>query len=388
MSIKALLGVSLLALASLVSISFNQDDSITILYTANLNGVLRDCGCGQEKLGGIARLKTAIEHFRSQHAETYLIDAGDHLPSYKYPEKGREILKELSQLQYDFMLKADQDYLSGHLAEDAFYKNNKELFNYVVPETSFADSHLKNSEDSFLSDSPFLVYHGDSASYVNSRFADLPHQFVFLAHTQELHQSVWNGKLLMQAGVGSEFLGVLQVKKNGNNYELVNNQFFKLDSTVQEDIAVKQRIDTFFATQEHTNDVISKETQVYLGVENCAICHTKEAAAWEESNHAHAFQTLINENRAFDSDCLPCHTTGMGKGGFKNLAESKMFINVQCESCHTNLADQHQMAKNRLVRKKVDESTCITCHTSKNSPHFNYKSYLKKITHWKTPPSP
>ena len=52
--------------------------------------------------------------------------------------------------------------------------------------------------------------------------------------------------------------------------------------------------------------------------------------------------------------------------------------NVGCENCH-GLGSQHEAFAS--VPKKVGEATCLTCHTSSNSPTFNYATYLPHVMH-------
>lgn len=386
MHIRTKLILGICAILALSSFALPQNETVVILYTSNINGVLRDCGCGEEKLGGMARLKSAVAKFRREYNSVYLIDTGDHLMSYRYPEKAAMVLSFMRELNYDFILKADHDHRAAVPVADDFYFQNADMFNYVMPAESFADLDIDEKEKKHITGSPFLVFHGDSAAFFNSNYASTDAKFIFLSHSQELQSFAKNGVHAFQAGVDTEYLGVLKLTKDGNSYNLIENIFFKLDSTIAEGNADKKRIDAFFANQEYASTEAHAEKKLYLGVENCAACHTDEAKVWEESNHAHAYQTLVNENRAFDKECLSCHTTGMGNGGFRSITETKQFINVQCESCHTDLPDEHFLAKNRLKRHPVGEANCLVCHTEKNSPNFNYKTYLEKITHWKTSP--
>lgn len=171
----------------------------------------------------------------------------------------------------------------------------------------------------------------------------------------------------------------------------------------------------------------------YIGTNKCKGCHNsaKKGAqykSWEESAHAGAFETLKSEKSAeiakkmglktaaYDApECLVCHSTGFGKGGYEvkdakfwNPAEDdkdgakavKVMENLQhvgCESCHG--AGSEYKSKNAMEgvfdgsRKAAelgllapDEALCKTCHNEK-SPTFNkekpfiFAEKIKQITH-------
>ena len=59
----------------------------------------------------------------------------------------------------------------------------------------------------------------------------------------------------------------------------------------------------------------------------------------------------------------------------------KKLKNVQCIACHEGSNLPHGK-KFTVFLKIPTEKTCTTCHTSKNSPKFNYSEYKHKIKHW------
>src|SRR5262249_37572472 len=78
---------------------------------------------------------------------------------------------------------------------------------------------------------------------------------------------------------------------------------------------------------------------VYVGSAKCKGCHKDEYKVWEESGHAHAYETLVNAtrpaNRQFDGECLVCHTIGFDqKSGWLDARKPSFLGGVGCESCH------------------------------------------------------
>jgi hypothetical protein len=74
---------------------------------------------------------------------------------------------------------------------------------------------------------------------------------------------------------------------------------------------------------------------VYIGVRDCAKCHTEQYKKWFSTRHAHAFISL-EEGAAQDNiDCLACHSTGLLEpGGFDPFARRDEVSAVSCETCH------------------------------------------------------
>ena len=88
---------------------------ITVIVTSNINGAIRDCGCAGIEMGGFPRLKTYLDKERNHSDSLLLIDTGDSHPSFSYPKKSYLVSHLMKELDFDFILKADQepDTISG-----------------------------------------------------------------------------------------------------------------------------------------------------------------------------------------------------------------------------------------------------------------------------------
>src|SRR5207247_950026 len=129
---------------------------------------------------------------------------------------------------------------------------------------------------------------------------------------------------------------------------------------------------------------------MYAGAQACKDCHEKAFKVWQKSGHARAIETLKKTSDQFNSDCLLCHVTGFGDNrGFVNVVRTPELANVQCEACHT-AAKQHA-SKPQVYhpgseiginfRRPVKKEFCLRCHTTENSPRFNFDDYWKIIAH-------
>jgi len=134
---------------------------------------------------------------------------------------------------------------------------------------------------------------------------------------------------------------------------------------------------------------VQNDPDHYLGDEVCGRCHKDEATQWQTTAHSHAWQTLVDKKKDATPDCIPCHVLGYSKsGGFVNATQTPKLVNVQCESCH-GMGTGHEAFATKEAR--VTEATCVTCHTSANSPTFDFAIYSPHIAHHfsgKMPPLP
>jgi hypothetical protein len=138
-----------------------------------------------------------------------------------------------------------------------------------------------------------------------------------------------------------------------------------------------------------------------IGVKKCMMCHKGEAKGnvhekWLATKHANAFKLLVDKKDGSDkkAECLACHTTAYGNGGYAiGAANAAEYEGVQCESCHGAGADYKLTHSKDLAAAagqgfvaKPDEKTCKSCHNEKSPTFnkdkpFNFKEYYAKINH-------
>jgi len=175
---------------------------------------------------------------------------------------------------------------------------------------------------------------------------------------------------------------------------------------------------------------ISAQSFDYIGTRKCKMCHRSnnkgaQYKVWEKSAHANAFETLKSEEAAEiaakkgvegpayeAAECLACHTTGYGSGGYevksdefwnpdpsdrKAKKEVKRMASLQsvgCEACH---GPGSGYKKKKTMEGTFDgtiepasvglwtpdETVCIACHNEKSptSKPFNFDERVKEILH-------
>jgi 2',3'-cyclic-nucleotide 2'-phosphodiesterase (5'-nucleotidase family) len=123
------------------------------------------------------------------------------------------------------------------------------------------------------------------------------------------------------------------------------------------------------------------------GSARCRECHPLQAQFWNSTRHAAAYATLQRQQQNFNLDCLPCHIT-------KNpvpepaaplpveslLALPPVLHSVGCEACHGQGMAHADAPDTFKPRRKVEEKTCVACHSKDRDPAFDYMQKLPKVT--------
>jgi 2',3'-cyclic-nucleotide 2'-phosphodiesterase (5'-nucleotidase family) len=117
----------------------------------------------------------------------------------------------------------------------------------------------------------------------------------------------------------------------------------------------------------------------YAGFGTCRTCHADEFRQWETTKHARAFQTLTATEQ-LETDCVSCHTTGFGNGGFVAKISTPKLTGVQCEACH-GAGGMHVADTSQPPQRSDPMSSCTDCHTERRSPNFEPNSYRSRILH-------
>lgn len=122
----------------------------------------------------------------------------------------------------------------------------------------------------------------------------------------------------------------------------------------------------------------------FAGGARCAECHRPQQSFWQNTRHAHAWQTMLDQSAEFDLECIVCHTVGyMKPGGFDRPDRVAGFENVQCEDCHS-MGSAHVAGFGFLEDKNIDASAedmlCEKCHNSEHSPDFRRETYVARVS--------
>lgn len=167
--------------------------------------------------------------------------------------------------------------------------------------------------------------------------------------------------------------------------------------------------------------VVAASAADYIGSDKCKICHKKDTSGeqypiWSQGPHAGSFETLkSDQSKAIAKkmglkvaphqapECLKCHVTGWGAGGYQldvDPADARAvkvnddLARVGCESCH-GAGEEYKSKKVMLGifngemkgadygLLEITEKSCTSCHNSESPTYkkFVYAERVKEILH-------
>jgi Cytochrome c554 and c-prime len=199
--------------------------------------------------------------------------------------------------------------------------------------------------------------------------------------------------LLVYGGERGQYMGRTIVTLDPRRHMATGeNEMFMLGPTVGEDPQVLGLVKSF---EDGLNEKLRKaekeraaqkaaeasgqSSDRFLGSSVCMRCHEDQAEQWKTTQHAHAWQTLIDVKKDATPDCIPCHVVGYQKaGGFVSGVETPTLSNVQCENCH-GMGTMHESWGESP--KQVTEATCTQCHQGDHDLHWNFETKVAKVIH-------
>ena len=194
-----------------------------------------------------------------------------------------------------------------------------------------------------------------------------------------------NDTYIVQSGEKGQHQGMFEVDIAADGTKTVTNTLVPFGDKIGDDKKVKAMIDKFNQDVNaiYSKGAVEKEESVPPRSISCNDCHEEAYQSWTKTDHAKAFQTLVDKGRQFNPDCLVCHTTRFEEpGGFSVTAQEKELRNVQCEECHGD-ASAHLEDPESVPQGNPGMETCIECHTEHRCPDFekNYSHEWEKIKH-------
>lgn len=106
--------------------------------------------------------------------------------------------------------------------------------------------------------------------------------------------------------------------------------------------------------------------------QGCIACHATAGAAWAQSRHAKALDSLRPEDRT--DGCITCHVTP--------VAPQMVAPGVSCQACHQG-GDAHATSQGKL--RTTGTTDCRICHDAKHHPAFRRELAWPKVEHGREP---
>ncbi len=412
-----------------------KNNTLTLVYTGNLDGELEPCGCSLEgDFGGIRRQATIIDRLRKNKPQLFLISSGGFLRSESAHDRltGEYILKGVNALKYDaigvqwadlaygasFVKENDLPWVASNWS-DATFKAEQRIarsgktiafFSWIDPRES-PQRHMQASHEMTAEndDSTALLQSLQRAKQdgvitvlattlkldeARQRFP-LEHIDILLvrsAYEKYAEPRKVDNTLVLQPGSRGMRMAELDVVFDVNGViKSWQHRIIPLPKTIPD---AKRLASWYKEYNARVKEDYEKGVQLakaaqsgaspYAGAQVCQSCHVAEHKTWHGSRHGHAYGTLRRVNKAFDPNCIVCHTVGFNKpGGFIDDDTTPQLSNVQCESCH-GAAQAHVTSGGAQPVANIDwsrEKMCGQCHTQAHSPSFNIDVYWPKIQH-------
>lgn len=409
---------------------------LLIIYSGQTLGELKPCGCSREEdQGGIERRMSYLKEAKADRKNVLLVDVGDNFkdPTPQGKIKAKYLMRSMDLMRYDAITLGDKDFVYGnHFIQDMdlpWVSSNITLkHKNGLPKVRFKqfDNGLKVAIIAVSDPKLFyLTEHADikmeaPGKAINSLLPDLlrsekPDAVILLSHmrrddalklmdidgidvfinghietendTIDMAPVRKGDKIFLQPGPRGQKMGELKITIDSQARKTYEQRMVKMDSSVKDDGEMvklyneyDEEIEALFIASLAAKKTSADNRKVYATDTVCMACHTEIHGIWSRSRHAKAYSTLIRVNKAFDPECLVCHTTGFSKpGGFTSEVDTPELKNVQCEICHGPGLKHAQSPEPGFGRQAKE--ACKQCHVKSHSPQFNYRDYWPRIKH-------
>jgi hypothetical protein len=408
------------------------NETLTLIYSGNLDGELEPCGCSAEgNLGGIKRRATMLSKLRRENPDVVIVSAGGLLSSDGPGDrlKGQYILKGYTSLQYDavgiqwrdlvygadFILKQPLPWVVSNWGNKMVPDHRVidrdghriAFFNWLDPKNS--PMRQMQGKHRLVDDSPASLQtalkkakqRGELTVLATTLKAKQAVKIIGLTYVdilieraayEEYGQPHMEGKtLVVQPGSRGMRLGRLELKLQKGSIKKWDHKIIPMPESIADAPELAAWYEEYNAK---VKDAYLKRVELrkteksgkspYVGAEVCATCHVAQHKRWSDSQHAIAYEDLEDVGKAFDPACIGCHTVGFDKpGGFFDVNVTGHLLGAQCESCHgagrvhVEAAGRKSTPNAKWSREKI----CGQCHIQKHSPGFKMDTYWPKIAH-------
>jgi hypothetical protein len=406
--------------------------SLTVLFSADNQGVISSCGCPTNPSGGFAKRQTLIDKFRSVRSDVVVIDSGDMFPDRPNAMKVKYLATALGRAKYDAVAMGDQEFglgvplmqsLAGEHKLTLLCANVRDEADHppfpphVIREVPghrigifavVADGINANPPREWrkglkieppieaakrevrelagcdliiaLSHQPFAATQELAKSVPEINIVVSGHDLTILRKPQMVGKT-----MIVASGPVGRVLGALTFTYGpGASPDPALEMIGLSERTVRD---IPWVMDLYWeyvkkAKGEPPPDwALGVQPDAYQEAENCTKCHEKEYKQWASTRHANAYASIKRKGKQDDPECILCHTMGYGReGGFWSMEDTPGLGRVSCQACHPVTADHHDK-KIKTDPHAIDARTCIHCHGLVESPDFDFSTYKPKIAH-------
>jgi 2',3'-cyclic-nucleotide 2'-phosphodiesterase (5'-nucleotidase family) len=105
--------MALLMLLAAMPAEGSEQPEVTILFTNNANGKLKDCNCRNDPFGGLAERVSLITAYRREHPDIIVVDSGGAVGLSDDVTTGTKVFDLLRRMRYDAVGVGDQEVYRG-----------------------------------------------------------------------------------------------------------------------------------------------------------------------------------------------------------------------------------------------------------------------------------
>ncbi len=381
----------------------SDDSTYVLLLTGDMNGQLTPCGCTKPMSGGIRRMATAVRSLQIPDRTLLLMNGGMVTGASRQEELKMETLVQV----FDGL---DVTAINVGSSEVGAGRSALMALGNLARGKLVGSSMAREAAGSAVSESitvgPFIIGGGAQATDAKSlttasglrglrailmwdggrsdaeRIAKLfPNLALIQYRSGGKAARSWSSNTLLVTP-GEKGKGVVRLAYRRGKF--ISYSSIDLGPEYKDDPRTSTIFDLYLK-RVSDEDLLSKRPRTssdeFVGSAECGSCHQSALRTWQRSAHSRALEPLKSEMEHRDPDCVPCHTVGLSsEHGFRSEASTPHLANVGCESCH-GAGKMHAQDPKSTPFAKVRKQACTNCHTSEQSPAFQFDSYWQRIRH-------
>ena len=394
-----------------------------LLITGGTQGRLEVCNCPGPMDGGLSRRSGLARSYRAAHRNVLFIDSGDALDIQPTDLKNRYIFRGYKAAGYDALVLGSNEWstlstlLPGLMAESPmrFVSTNATPVKEELPLVRELIHRFDGGKLAVLSclGTDALYYAPveiprqlkvDPATTVARRAAELKAEgctvvvvahmtaegvvalkgvkaidLIILGHTTRAEEKPLKlGATPMLKVGGRDIVAAAALQIEGGRIAAMDYRLEALDEHWPDDRYVLDIYEAY--AHEAMREMLNAKPKgglKYVSSATCGRCHVKEFKAWQKGPHREVWDTLAKAKRTGDPNCVMCHSSGFGtEHGFRTYEDTPKLAGVNCQDCHR--VNMHG-GRCEMPAPKITKDTCELCHTPVNSPHFDFKTYRRRL---------
>jgi hypothetical protein len=357
-----------------------------VVFTGDIRGYLSPCGCSEPMIGGAKRMAGVVRQLKKQ-PKTIYVDAGNWLDGVDRQEqlKAETLAQVWASLPADYVNVSTRDLQLGESYIDAL-----RVVAPAIASTDLAERRVAGvtvygrrsaSDGGPVNTDRVVLVSAPLANAKRIAESDGPGLYIYsLQGDPPAQPTTVDGSTFVTVGDHCRYVGRIELKDG----KWTNFKLIELGPEHENDAQAALAYAAYLRRVSEENllaEIPKHDRNVkFVGSETCVSCHYEAGKAWKHSLHAAAYRTLEKTGNHRDPECVGCHVVGLDdKSGFISKQKTPNLAAVGCESCH-GAGSNHLKSPYRKYRT-LGERTCLPCHTTANSPHFDFKEYWAKIKH-------